>query len=97
MDGKGITFFSNAQIFFAISDKNQLFFKQGAAESSSRLVSTSTHYHIKHHHQDETDGKADGAEIGVLTAGGFGYQLLNHDIEHGSCGKGEHLREDGHE
>ena len=27
-----------------------------------------THYHIKHHHQHETYGEADSAEIAVLAA-----------------------------
>ena len=47
-----------------------------------------THHHIEHHHQHETDGKANSAEIGMLTAGGFGYQFLDHDVEHGSCSEG---------
>ena len=55
------------------------------------------HYHIEHHHQDEADGKANGAEIRVLTTGGFGDEFLNHDIEHGSSGKSKHIREDRHE
>ena len=37
-----------------------------------------THYYVKYHHQDEADGKADGAEIGVLTVRGFGDQFLDH-------------------
>ena len=56
-----------------------------------------SHDYIEYHHQDEADGKADGAEIGVLTTGGFGNQFLDHDVEHGACGKGQHIREDGHE
>ena len=56
-----------------------------------------THYHIKYHHQDEADGKTDGAEVRVLTAGGFGDELLDYDVEHSSGGKGKHVREDGHE
>ena len=55
------------------------------------------HYHVEHHHQDEANGKADGAEIRVLTAGGFGDEFLDYNVEHGSCGKGEHVRENGHE
>ena len=56
-----------------------------------------THYYVKYHHQDEADGKADGAEIGMLTVRGFGNQFLDHDVEHGSGGKGEHVGEDGHQ
>jgi len=66
-------------------------------QKSRSLSTLSSHYHIKYHHQDKTDGKADGTEIRVLTAGGFGNQFLDHDIEHGSGGKGKHVREDGHE
>ena len=54
------------------------------------------HHHIESHHQHETDGKADGAEIGVLTAGSFGDEFLNHDVEHGTCCKGEHIGKDWH-
>ncbi len=56
-----------------------------------------THYHIKHHHQYEANGKADGAEIGVLTAGGFWDQFLDHDVEHGSRGKSEQVGKGGHQ
>ena len=55
------------------------------------------HHHIESHHQHETDGKADGAEVGVLTAGSFGDEFLNHDVEHGTCCKGEHIGKDWHE
>ena len=39
----------------------------------------------------ETDSKADSAEIGVLTAGGFRDEFFDHDVEHGACGKSEHV------
>ena len=55
------------------------------------------HHNVEHHHQHKADGKADGAEIGVPTAGGFGYQFLDDDVEHGACGEGEHVGHDGHE
>ena len=61
--------------------------------SSSKL----SHHHIKHHHQHEADSEANGAEVGVLTAGGFGYELLDYDVEHGPCGKGQHVRKHGHQ
>ena len=61
-----------------------------------RSICFLTHYHIEYHHQDEADGKADGAEIRVMTAGGFRDEFLDHDIEHGSCGEGKHIGEDGH-
>ncbi len=48
-----------------------------------------TNHHIEYHHQNE----ANGAEVGVLTAGEF----LNHDVEHGSCGKCKHVRHDRHQ
>lgn len=53
--------------------------------------------HVEYHHEDKADGEADGAEVGVLTTGGFGNELLDNYVEHGSCGEGEHVREDGHE
>ena len=56
-----------------------------------------SHHHIESHHQHETDGKADGAEVGVLTAGSFRDEFLNHDVEHGTCCKGEHIGKDWHE
>ena len=30
-----------------------------------------TKYYIEQHHEDEADGKTDGAEIAVVTTGGF--------------------------
>ena len=56
-----------------------------------------SHYHIEHHHQDETDGKADGAEVRVLALRGFWDEFFDDDIEHGTCSKSEHVREDGHQ
>ena len=50
-----------------------------------------THHYVKHHHQDETNGKADGTEVGVLTAGGFRNELLDYDIEHGASSKGQQV------
>ena len=64
--------------------------------SAARLFRLS-HYHIEYHHQDEANGKADGAEVGVLTAGGLRDEFLDHDVEHGACGKGKHVWKDGHE
>ena len=61
------------------------------------LFTSLSHDDVKHHHQHETDGKADGAEVAVLTFGGFGDEFLDHHIEHGPCGKGEHVRQDGHQ
>ena len=51
----------------------------------------SSHHNIKHHHQYETYGETDGAEITVLTVGGFWYQFFNHYVEHGASRKGEHV------
>lgn len=56
-----------------------------------------SHHHIEYHHEDKTNSKADGAEIRVLTAGGFWDEFLYNHIEHGSCGKSEHVREDRRE
>ena len=53
--------------------------------------STLSHHYIEYHHQHEADGKTDGAEVGVLAVGGFGDKFLDHDVEHGACGKGEHV------
>ena len=33
----------------------------------------------------------------MLTIRGFRDELLDHDVEHGACGKGEHVRENGHD
>lgn len=52
-----------------------------------------SHHDIKHHHQDKANRKTDGIKIAVLTAGGLWYQFLNHDIEHGTRSKGQHIRE----
>ena len=57
----------------------------------------SSHHHVEHHHQHKTDGKTNGAEIGVLTAGGFGDELLDHDIEHGTSSKGQQIGQGRHE
>ena len=48
----------------------------------------SPHDDVEHHHQDKANGKADGAEVAVLTGRGFRYQFLHHDIQHGAGGKG---------
>ncbi len=53
----------------------------------------SPHHHIKDHHQHKTDGKANSAEIAMLSAGGFWYQLFYYDVEHGSCCKSKHIGE----
>ena len=45
------------------------------------------HYHIEYHHQDEANGKANGAKVRVLTTGGFRYEFFYHHIEHGACCK----------
>ena len=54
-----------------------------------------SHHHIKYHHQDEADGETDSAEIGVLALVGFRNQFLDNDVEHGSGGKGKHVRQNG--
>lgn len=56
-----------------------------------------SHYHVKHHHQDKADGKTDGAEIAVLTTGGFWNQFLDNHIEHGASGKGQHIWQHGNQ
>ncbi len=55
-----------------------------------------SHHHVEHHHKHEADGKADGAEIRVLAARGLGNEFFYHHIKHGSGGKGEQIRENGH-
>ena len=56
-----------------------------------------SHHDIEYHHQYETDGKADGAEVGMLAAGGFGNEFFYYNVEHSACCKGKHVRKDGHE
>lgn len=55
-----------------------------------------THHYVEHHHQHKANGKTNGAEVRVLALAGFGNEFLYYDIEHGSCGKGQHIGEDGH-
>ena len=40
--------------------------------------------HIQRHHHAETDSKENCSEVGVLSLGHFGDQLLHHNIEHGT-------------
>ena len=47
-----------------------------------------SHHHVEYHHQDKADGKSDGAEITVLTAGGLGDKFLDNYIEHSTSCKG---------
>ena len=54
-----------------------------------------THHHVEYHHQNKTNGETDGAEIGVLALAGFWNELLDNDIEHGTCGKGQHIGQNG--
>ena len=49
---------------------------------------TSSQHHVEHHHYNEPYGKADSAEVAVLAVGGFGYQFLDHHVQHGTSGKG---------
>ena len=67
------------------------FFGQKRLSPSFFVRIHSSHHYIEYHHQDETDGEADGAEVRVLTAGGFGNEFFDNDIEHRSCSKGEHV------
>ncbi len=53
------------------------------------------HHHIQHHHQHKANGKADGAEVGMLARGSLGNQFLDHHVTHGTSGKGEHVRQNG--
>ena len=62
-----------------------------------QLISKLPHHHIEYHHQDEANGKADGAEVRVLALRGFWDEFLDNHIEHGASSKGEHVREDGHQ
>ncbi len=58
---------------------------------------TLTHHHIEYHHKHETDGKANGTEIGVLTVGGFGYQFLDYNVKHSSSGECQHIGHNWHQ
>ena len=60
--------------------------------SADYFTTRLAHDHIESHHQHETDGKADSAEIGMLTTGDFGDEFLNHDVEHDTSCKGSHVR-----
>ena len=40
--------------------------------------------YIQRHHHAETDSKENCSEVGVLSLGHFGDQLLYHNIEHGT-------------
>ena len=50
-----------------------------------------SHHHIKHHHQHKAYGETYGAEVAVLAALCFGYELFHYHVEHGACCKGEHV------
>ena len=54
-----------------------------------------SHHYVKYHHQHETNGKANGAEVAVLSAGCFGDEFLDDHVEHGSRGKGQHVGQHG--
>src|SRR5699024_7000602 len=51
--------------------------------------------HVKDHHDDEARRRAYGADVGVLSGLGLGYQLLNHDVYHRARRKREYVRQYG--
>ena len=59
------------------------------------LCCPSAHYYVKYHHENETYGKAYGAQVRVLAFAGFGDKLFHHDVEHGTGGKGQHVGQHG--
>lgn len=50
---------------------------------------------IKNHHEDKTGGKANYAYVGVFAFRGFGDKLLDNNVDHSSCRKGQKIRQHG--
>ena len=50
-----------------------------------------SHHNIKHHHQYETDGEANGAAVAVFAVGRLWNQFFHYHIDHGSCCKSKHI------
>ena len=58
--------------------------KEQPATAKIAAPSRLSQRHIQRHHHAETDSKENCSEVGVLSLGHFGDQLLYHNIEHGT-------------
>ena len=63
----------------------------------SRAARASSHHDIEHHHQDESYGETDGAQVGVPARLSFRDEFLYDHVEHGSSCEGQHVGQDGGE
>lgn len=50
---------------------------------------------VKNHHEDKAGGKANYAYVGVFAFRGFGDKLLDNNVDHSSCRKGQKIRQHG--
>ena len=49
-------------------------------------------HHIHHHHQYEAQSETDGGEVSVGAFGGFGDELFDHHVHHGTGGESQQIR-----
>ena len=55
------------------------------------LLLRSPQHHIHHHHQHNANSETDGGKVGVGALGGFGDELLDHHVHHGTGGESQQV------
>ena len=51
--------------------------------------------YVQSHHQSKADGEEEGAQVGVTTLRHFRDEFFHDDVEHGSSGETEKIRQEG--